>query len=165
MDMKWLIGVSVLGLCLCVGCSRKVTEHLTFNTDSLRLGHNYTHSGMTAVEIESLFIAPMLLDSGVLIAAPRSPQATSFHYGFGLRQSPPPSPALVPVVVKKKTVTEISHSDSAWSDTTVTHAKAEQVVQTKKPFDWATFLAGALLMVLVVVILKYLFVDSSRKSG
>lgn len=161
--MKWLIGVSVFGLCLCVGCSRKVTEHLTVNSDTVKVGTIFTKDKSILVETESLFVAPVLLDSGGLIAVPPCPPATSFHYGLGLRPSIANPPALVPVMVKKKTVSVDSKRDSVWNDTTVTHQKVDSRVQEKKPFDWVTFIAGVLLTVAIIVILKYLFFDSSTK--
>lgn len=163
--MKWLIGLSVFGICLCVGCSRKVTEHLTVNSDTVKVGTILTKDRSIVVETESLFVTPILLDSGGIIAFPPNPPATSFHYGLGLRPSMAPSKALVPVMVKKKTVSIDSKRDSVWNDTTVTHQKSDSSITCKKPFDWATFIAGALLMVIIIVILKYLFFDSSTKKG
>ena len=162
--MKWLIGVSVFGLCLCVGCSRKVTEHLTVNTDTVKVGTIFTTDRSVVVETESLFVAPVLLDSGGIIAFPPNPPATSFHYGLGLRPSITRPPVLVPVMVKKKTVSVDSKKDSVWNDTTVVHQKVDSSTRTKKQFDWATLLAGMLLMVAIIVILKYLFFDSSTKK-
>lgn len=163
--MKWLIGVSVFGLCLCVGCSRKVTEHLTVNTDTVKVGTILTKDRSVVVETESLFVAPVLLDSGGIIAFPPNPPATSFHYGLGLRPSITRSPVLVPVMVKKKTVSVDSKKDSVWNDTIVTHQKVDSSTMVKKFFDWKNFLAGILLIVAVIVILKYLLFDSSTEKG